>query len=336
MGENGDDSPVVSATGTPLPEATAAFAALGNETRLGILFALWDAYTPGEEEVSLSFSELRERVGIRQGAQFNYHLDKLVGRFVEKTAAGYTLRRTGLLLVQSIIAGTSFADPTFDRTKIDAPCPRCGAPTAITYENVYVYRVCTECPGDTDVGGDQPRGALTAWTFEPTGLADRTAPDVFAASTIKTFARIALRFEDICPECSGRVEWSMEVCTDHTSPDDGVCPACGRVQEILVRERCSVCKSAGRGTPSIKVLFHPAVVSFCYDHGIEVGFSGATDYRDVIRTLELVEACEETVVATDPPRVRVTVSLDGDELGLVVDDEMTVREVHDSRDVAAG
>lgn len=92
-----------------------------------------------------------------------------------------------------------------------------------------------------------------------------------------------------------------------------------------------MCKSVGWGSPAIKVLFHPAVISFCYDHGVPVGFSGATDYRDVIRTLELVDAAEETVVSTTPPKVAVSFALGGDELELVLDDQMTVVDVTDSR-----
>jgi hypothetical protein len=64
-----------------------------------------------------------------------------------------------------------------------------------------------------------------------------------------------------------------------------------------------------------------------YDHGIEVGFSGNTDYTDVVRTLNLAEGLEEEVVSTDPLRVRVTFSHDGDELHLLLDDGMNVLEV---------
>lgn len=54
----------------------AAFCALGNGTRIRILQTL------GEAHDRLSFSELCDRVGIRHGGQFHYHLDELVGHFV--------------------------------------------------------------------------------------------------------------------------------------------------------------------------------------------------------------------------------------------------------------
>jgi hypothetical protein len=322
-----DESPLVEATSAAGRRATEAFKIIGNKTRLAILLALWEAYEPHAEENAVTFTELRNRVGIRQGAQFNYHLDKLVGRFVRKTDEGYELRRSGRKLVQSIIAGTGIEDPVLEPTEIDAPCPFCDAPTVVTYERSYVYRVCTECDGDTDPKDEHPRGVLSGWTFEPTGLSDRTAEEVYAASTVKTFSRIALRFEGICPDCSGRVEWSFDVCGDHDPSSNGLCPECGRKRAVVAREACTVCKSAGVGSPGIKTLFHPAVVAFYYDHGIEVGFSGDTDYADVVRTLDLAEGLEEEVVSTDPLRVRVTFSHDGDELHLLLDEDMSVVEV---------
>ena len=59
-----------------------AFVTLGNETRIEILRALQDAGGP------LAFSELRDRVGVDDPGQFNYHLGKLAGHFVRKDEGG--------------------------------------------------------------------------------------------------------------------------------------------------------------------------------------------------------------------------------------------------------
>lgn len=319
-------SPLEGAAGAAGPHATAAFELLANETRLAILLALWDAYDPEVEGQGVSFSDLRSRVGVQDSGQFNYHLGKLEGRFIQKGDAGYRLRRAGLLLVQAVIAGTGIEEPKLEPTEIDAPCEHCGARTAVTYDNVYVYQVCTACEGG-DAGPEHPQGTLKAWTFEPTGLANRTAEEIFTASTVKNFGRIGLRFEEICPECSGPVEWTLDVCEDHADVSDGACPTCGREELVVVRETCTVCKSSGYGTPSIKVLLHPAVVSFLYDHGIEVGFTGHTDFSDVMRTLDLIDRFEEELVSDDPLRLRITVPCDGDELHLILDEHMDVVEV---------
>lgn len=135
-----------------------------------------------------------------------------------------------------------------------------------------------------------------------------------------------MRFEGICPDCSGPVDWSFDICREHDSHPDGNCPNCGRDEAVLARESCRICKSSGQGSPSIKVLFHPVVVSFFYDRGIEIGFTGDTDYTDVVRTMNLVKEFDEEVVSTDPLRVRVTVTHDSDELRLLLDEDMRVIE----------
>lgn len=306
-------SPLEAAAGAAGSHVADAFELLANETRLAILLALWEVYDPHEGDDTVPFSELRDQVGIRDSGQFNYHLGKLEDRFVRKADQGYTLRRNGLLLVQSIIAGTGIEEPALEPTEIDIPCEECGALTAVTYDNVYVYQVCTECDGG-GFGADHPTGALKAWTFEPTGLMNRTAEEIFTASTVKNLGRIALRFEEICPECSGSVEWTLDVCEDHDDASDGPCPSCGRAELAVVQETCTVCKSAGHGTPGIKVLLHPSVISFFYNHGVEVGFTGDTGFGDIVRTLDLVEGFEEALVSADPLRLSITISCDGDEL----------------------
>lgn len=327
-------SPLEAAAGRAGPHAVDTFELLGNETRLAILLALWEAWEPHGSGNAVPFSELRDRVGIRQGAQFNYHLDRLLDQFVRKTNDGYTLRRAGRRLVQSIIAGTGIEEPELEPTEIDANCPYCGATTAVTYDNVYVYQVCTECDGDADPGDIHPTGTILGWTFEPTGLSGRTAEEVLAASTLKTFARIVLRFASICPDCSGAVSWSVDVCDAHDSPDDGRCPNCNRRDPVQVQEVCRVCKSAGHGNPSIKVLFHPAVVSFYYDRGIELGFTGDISFTDALQALEIADSAEETAVSTDPLRVRVRFIHDGDRLDLHLDAEMNVVETQENEAVA--
>ena len=58
--------------------ATDALGALANEHRIAILRVLADADRP------LRFSELRERIDMRDTGRFNYHLTELLGRFVQK------------------------------------------------------------------------------------------------------------------------------------------------------------------------------------------------------------------------------------------------------------
>ncbi len=66
-----------------------ALETLASEHRIAILRALATADEP------LAFSELRERVGIRDTGRFNYHLSKLRERFVRETDGGYELGHAG-------------------------------------------------------------------------------------------------------------------------------------------------------------------------------------------------------------------------------------------------
>jgi len=119
-----------------------AFAVLGNETRVGILQALGGADEP------VSFSELRDRVGMRDTGQFNYHLDKLVGHFVRRSDEGYALRRAGERVVEAVLSGAVTDAPVLKPTVVDHPCPLCGAPVEVTFREERVEMYCTECPGN--------------------------------------------------------------------------------------------------------------------------------------------------------------------------------------------
>jgi hypothetical protein len=141
---NGPDSPLEAVAGSAGTRATEALSVPGNETRLSILLALWEAFEPFTGENAVPFSELRERVGMRDSGQFNYYLDRLEGQFVRKTEAGNELQRTGHRLVRTVIAGAGLEKPALDRAEIDVDYSQCGAPTAVTYRDEWLYIVCTE------------------------------------------------------------------------------------------------------------------------------------------------------------------------------------------------
>jgi len=81
MGRFDDDDPTT--YGTLSPEETLSL--IGNEVRAEILWALSDARGGVGSPPVLSFSELRSRVDADvDSSQFNYHLQQLVGHFVER------------------------------------------------------------------------------------------------------------------------------------------------------------------------------------------------------------------------------------------------------------
>ncbi|MFB6118056.1 ArsR family transcriptional regulator [Halosegnis sp.] len=107
-----------------------ALAALTHEIRVDVLRALAEADEP------LSYTRLRERVGVRDSGRFNYHLTQLCDHYVRETAAGYTLNHRGSRLV--VVAGDG---PQVERTDESAGlCPVCGEPDCERLVHVHLDR----------------------------------------------------------------------------------------------------------------------------------------------------------------------------------------------------
>lgn len=328
-GSTTGDSPLDSAAGKAGPHVTDVFKLLTDETRLAILLALWEAYEPFADDNAVPFSEILDRVGYDTASNFSYHLEQVTGHFVRKSDGGYELTRRGRQLVQTIISGTAIDDATLEPTDIDKPCDFCSAPTEFTYENGYVYQVCTECPGYTDLDDQHPDGAIRGRTFDPAGLMDRTAREVWVASKVAAESRQRMMFEGVCPACSGRVERTMEICGDHDDAVDGTCRECGRSDPVWATGVCTVCKrwSAGSKWPKSCAGTHPAVVAFMWHHGIDAVYDGSTDHARLRRRVEFFQQMDQEIDSADPARLRITVAHDGDELELVMDEAMSIVEV---------
>lgn len=330
MGNSGKgrkESPLEAAAGAANPTTTAAFKQLANETRLAILLALWEAYEPFADRGEQSFSELRARVGMRDKGQFRYHLDQLVDNFVESGDDGYVLQNAGRKIVRTIIAGTGLNDETLNRTRIDRNCPYCDAPTAVVYQNGWLFQVCTACSGTFGEHYDFPTGTLTVWPLDSAGLTNRTPAEMFTAGAIATMQEYAMMIGGVCPECSGSVDAWFDVCDYHDTRERSVCPACERRYPIQARFVCTICKNKMWGPPSILVVTHPEVIVFFTDHSVEFGYEtsdigGVGRVLDVIRKYDIAE-----LVTTDPVRVAVVYRCNGDELRVTLDESVSVLAV---------
>jgi hypothetical protein len=78
-----------------------ALALLGDETRLAVVLELAAAEALPDGD-ALSFSTLRERVGVRDSGRFNYHLDRLRDRFVDHGPDGYRLTSQGVAVAATV------------------------------------------------------------------------------------------------------------------------------------------------------------------------------------------------------------------------------------------
>lgn len=322
------DSPLEAAGGAAGAQAAEAFEILGSETRLAILLALWDAYDPHAHTNAVTFSELRERVGIRDSGQFNYHLEKLTDRFIARTEEGYTLRSIGLQLVQTVIAGAG-EDVSLDRTEIDVGCSRCGGATAVMYEDGWLYHVCTECDGGFGHWSDTPEGMLFGEPFPATALKNRTPEELFAAGMFRLHQISQMKAGGLCPRCSGVVESLLDVCEDHETPDGEPCPSCGSHRQFLVRWVCTVCKYRGSSSPAGVARFHPAVIGFFHDHGIDAGVT-SEDFEDAKLMLSTLRGHDQELISTDPIRIRVTIRHDDAEISLTLDEDLDVIDIQET------
>lgn len=321
-------SPLEAVAGTAGPRAIEAFSVLGNQTRLSILLALWEAFDPFAEENAVSFSELRDRVGMRDSGQFNYHLDQLTGHFIEKTDVGYKLRNAGHQLVRTVIAGAGIEEPSVDRAEIDRECMHCGAPTAITYEEEWLYLVCTECDGTWGGRDDVPDGVLAGGEFPPAGLTNRSPEEMWNANTIAIHQAQESGIEGVCDACLGPMESSLDICEDHAS--QGMCDNCGRSLAIIAHLECSVCKNYHGAPPHSLVKHHPAVVGFYYERGVPIQYE--VDDVETGRQASIHFADhEQELISAEPPRVRVTIQCEGDSMELILDENLTVIDINESR-----
>ncbi|WP_254534939.1 winged helix-turn-helix domain-containing protein [Halomarina litorea] len=265
------------------PEAM--FALLGNETRLGILRALVESDGP------VSFSGLRERVGVRDSGQFNYHLGKLVGTFVKQDDEGYELTLAGLQLVGALVAGTYTAVASMDPIELDDPCPSCGGNTLrVTYDDEQVHVHCTAC----EVFRNQfsfPPGTLDQYDREE-------LPGAFDRWLWTLFQRITAGF---CANCAGRLAGSLDI--DEDPP--------------RVEWRCERCGDLASTSASTPVRYHPAAQGFFHDHGIDLGMTPSWRLSSHLTT-------DETI---DGEAVIIEVTLDGDTLTARVGSDGTVTDV---------
>ncbi len=283
-------------TNTDAPDE--AFALLGNETRIAILRALSERpYEP------MSFSELREQVGMKDSGQFNYHLGKLVGRFIRKEPEGYQLRLAGWNVVGALRSGSYDPPASAITVAYDDPCPACGGTVLARYEDERMTIACDDCDEQFSNTG-LPPGIIEGYD---TG----ELPDVFDRFMHAIVDQVKRGF---CVSCKGRIVPSVQLEPDETLriSDDDHFPR--------VRFDCERCPEIITLSMSAAMLDHPAVVAFHYQHGVDLRAQPTW-------TLEWAHDRRTAVESEDPVRVTVSYELDGDTLDLVVDESLTVVDI---------
>ncbi|MFC6796743.1 helix-turn-helix transcriptional regulator [Haladaptatus sp. DYSN1] len=269
-----------------------AFALLGNETRVAILRELADA-----SDTPLSFSALRERVGMRDSGQFNYHLGKLTGIFIDKVDAGYRLRYAGAHVMGAILAGAYEQAGTVGPFSLDDPCPVCGGTLEFSYEDERALVVCADCD------------RTTLQSSVPPGVFDGYDPHEYPMVYDRWIrSKVRSVIDGFCLSCEGRSIPEVLLDPEEFGTDDR-----------MVRFTCVRCDGTVYMTIPEALVTDPAVVAFHHEQGV------ALDAEPTWRLEWLDDTTVETV-STDPLRLRVTGHVGDGTLRVTIDDSLTVLE----------
>lgn len=277
-----------------------AFSVVASETRLEILEALWE-----REDRPVRFSELRRAVGMRDSAQFNYHLGKLTDQFVVRTDDGYDLRHAGEAVVRAVLSGTFTEQPDLEPFGVGDDCVDCGAELRASYRDEILGIECPDC--------GKPHGR---YPFPPGGLTDRDETELLRAFDQRVRHLHCLAADGVCPECNGRMA---------TRVVEGECADLDL--DVHVEHVCAQCRHGLQSPVGLSLLDQAEVVSFYRDHGIDLT---ATPYW----TLPwCVTDAFVDVLDRDPYRIRVRIPVADEQLVVTLGPDLGIREV-DTRAVS--
>jgi hypothetical protein len=284
-------------------DQTDAFEILGHELRLSIVETLGvrqraNSWTP----MPMEFEKLRREVDSRDSGRFNYHLNELLGTYVEQSDDGYILTPAGFEVSSAILRG-SYADVSAGPVEgpIDSECPVCAADVTGVYDD-GILRI--RCPEHGDVFSN---------TVPPAVAIGRDIDAIHIAAERDVRRTVEQARDGICPECFGRIDVTIPAGgTGHEEP----APVGADSEDILARFECQRCQLSFDAEVHWLPLDHPAVVAFYYDHGIDIRPRNHVDFDGI----------SHAIVSEDPLRVRVKFTADDERLEVTIDGDGTVVE----------
>jgi hypothetical protein len=326
--------------GTLRPEA--ALSLLGNEVRAAILWTFSEARGGQGPPPVLSFSDLRERADVDvDSSQFNYHLQELVGTFVERLDPetdeddaqvvsemagphdeGYRLRPEGTTLVRTVRAWSFPGEASLDPFEVGRDCHHCGTALVAEYANAIFAVRCPGCefvyeynltpPGVLAGRGDDQATdeAAAPGDDDPARPGDDRRAVLDRVAEYNRHVRLGFA-RGVCPYCAGDVDAEFQ------DPRATGYPR-GDLRGALVRRGCANCGNKDNLTVGELLLREADLVSFCNARGLDVTTTPIWDLAFAATDRHT------TVRSTDPWEVAVAVELDGDVLELVVDEDLDV------------
>lgn len=303
------------------------FSVIANETRLEVLRTL------GEADDPLRFSELFERVDYSDAPNFNYHLKRLKGHFIEDTETGYVLLPEGERVVKAVLAGFMSDKPEVERAQVDTACFMCGGDEMeVSYRNGGIRVFCPECQGSGDPShpptgteSDESDSDLIGNVGLPSaGVWNRSPTDILRVGELWSCWMAHASARNVCPECSAPIDHSVQVCDDHAT-GDGRCETCGLHSGVTVTSTCTHCIRDQRFDFAALLLANPDVMAFMIDHGLDPLIPRAFHHSSL----------EADILSTDPLKAHFTFSAGDETLTLTVDDDLDVVDVTRSHDPEA-
>lgn len=259
-----------------------AFALLGHQDRLGIVAALFAA------EGDVSFSSLREEVGVYDTGRFHYHLSELQPAFVEGGDDGYRLTRRGRRAARVVLRESLTEDPDAEEIDREEACVRCGGEVVLAYGDQFGTVACRDC-GHWFVRTLLPPAAVA--TADPERVA--TVLDHRARGLRRAGNR------GVCPLCGGVMVRELATEPDHFG------------HGVHVTYDCERCDARFGSTVGAAHVGHPDVVAFARDHGVPVA-------ERPLWTLAFAFDPVAVALVDDAPRAELRVSADDATLSLTV------------------
>ncbi|SDJ79467.1 hypothetical protein SAMN05216226_109106 [Halovenus aranensis] len=296
-----------------------ALALLGNDIRTAILWTLSEARGGEGPPPVLPFSELRRKADLDvESSRFNYHLQELLGTFVERVppeetdddaqvvselastpGEGFRLRPEGTTLIRTIRTWSDEGDAWLAPFELDQECYHCDTALEAEYDNAIFAIRCPGCEYVYDYNLTPPGvlGDDREETLDNVAAYNRSQRLAFARGT--------------CPLCGNAVDAEFVAGEETGYPR-------GDLRTLLVRRGCDHCGNKDNLTLGEVLLRDARLVGFCAERGLDVTTTpiwklpfAATDRHT-------------TIDATDPSKATLAVDCDGDTLTLTVDDSLSV------------
>lgn len=278
-----------------------AFRLFSHELRVGILLALWEA-----PEFRLTFSELQDEVGERDGGKFNYHLSKLVGQFVGHVGDEYELLYPGHRVIDAIRSGMLHQSAEIKPVELQSECPNCDSTLKFRYIDYIVTIACPQC--------DE---LVLEFAFDPGGIIDRSTEEVIAAFDKRTRYIWGLALRGICPTCSGDIQ-SEPSGTAGKSPDIA---HFGDDHPAVISLDCQHCSFYSYPPIGTALLNSPEFVCTLLRRNLDL------QERHLWEIDFIVDPSRLSVVSTDPWEFEITTAIDGVERRISLDEQLSIQTV---------